>query len=125
MPPAAGDSPSATPPPVDLAVLAAFVADDAEVMAEFTERFVPSARKAGADFTEGASRSDGQAVADAAHRFKSVASYLGAATLVDLCKRFEAAGRAGDFAAINALLPAFDAAVEDANVYLSRERGAA
>ena len=123
MPPAPGDPSRGTPPPVDLAVLAAYVGDDREVMQEFVERFIPSARRAGVDFAEGSATENGQGVADVAHRFKSVASYLGAAPLVELCKRFESAGRAGDFDAIRALLPEFEAAVADANVYLSHRSG--
>jgi len=92
-------------------------------MQEFTERFIPSARKALADFAEGSAAGDGQAIADTAHRFKSVASYLGAAPLVELCKRFEAAGRGGDLAAIHTLLPEFASAVDDADAYLSGQLG--
>jgi HPt (histidine-containing phosphotransfer) domain-containing protein len=116
-----GEPKSGASPPLDLAVLAAYVGDDAEVMQEFTERFIPSARKALADFVEGGAKEDGQAIADTAHRFKSVASYLGAAPLVELCKRFETAGRAGDLAAVRALLPVFETAVDDASAYLSSQ----
>lgn len=95
--------------PVDLAVLRSFIGDDPGDVSASIALFVESAGRARAELAAAADAGDSETAGATAHRFKSVARYLGAAVLATHCERIERFGHAGDIAAIRLERPAMEA----------------
>lgn len=91
--------------PIDLAVLRSFIGDDADDLSASLALFVESAKKARAELRDAEAVGDAELAAATAHRFKSVARYLGATVLATACERVEELGRRGDIEAIRRQRP--------------------
>lgn len=94
--------------PVDLAVLRSFIGDDPGDVSASIALFVESAGRARAELGAAADAGDAETAGATAHRFKSVARYLGANALATHCERIERFGHAGDLAAIRRERPALE-----------------
>jgi two-component system sensor histidine kinase/response regulator len=104
--------------PVDVNVLKALVGDDDAVIREFLHDFRISGTETAAEL-RAACNSGQTALAGAqAHRLKSPARSVGALELGELCAAMEQAGKAGDTAALAALLPRLEAEMAAVNEYL-------
>jgi two-component system sensor histidine kinase/response regulator len=86
--------------PIDLEVLRSFIGDDADDLSASLALFVESASKARAELRAAEAAGDADMAGATAHRFKSVARYLGATSLATTCERVEELGRRGDIEAI-------------------------
>ncbi len=110
--PAAGsgqaDIPASAAVAVDVNVLKALVGDDEATIGELLHDFRLSAENIASELR--AACATGQAVAAGAwaHKLKSSARSVGALALGELCAGMEQAGKAGDTAALAALLPDFE-----------------
>jgi two-component system sensor histidine kinase/response regulator len=98
--------------PIDLAVLRSFIGDDADDLRASLALFVESASKARAELRAAESSGDAEAAGATAHRFKSVARYLGATALATTCERVEGLGRHGDIEAIRRERPVLEAELD-------------
>jgi HPt (histidine-containing phosphotransfer) domain-containing protein len=95
--------------PIDLDVLRSFIGDDAGDLSASLALFVESATKAREELRTAEAAGDAEMAGATAHRFKSVARYLGAAALAAACERIERAGRRGDLEAIRRERPSLEA----------------
>lgn len=107
-----------SPEPVDVNVLKELVGDDAVVIAGFLHDFRDSALSIGATIKAAAEAGQTGEAGAAAHKLKSSARSMGALGLGELCERVEHAGKAGDNAALAALLPRLEAELEVVANYL-------
>jgi HPt (histidine-containing phosphotransfer) domain-containing protein len=94
--------------PVDLDTLRAYIGSDPRDVSASVALFFQSAALARTELAEADGRGDAATAGAVAHRFKSVARYLGANALAALCERIEVAGRAADLAGIRRERPALD-----------------
>jgi two-component system sensor histidine kinase/response regulator len=94
--------------PIDLAVLRSFIGDDPGDVSASIALFVESAGRARVELVAAAAAGDSETAGATAHRFKSVARYLGAKVLATHCERIERFGHAGDIAAIRLELPSME-----------------
>ena len=95
--------------PIDLAVLRSFIGDDVDDLSASLALFVESASKARAELRAADTAGDAELAGATAHRFKSVARYLGATALATTCERVEELGRRGDVEGIRRERPALEA----------------
>ena len=95
--------------PVDVAVLADLVGNDPAMLAELLRDFRRSATTIAGELREAWSAGRADAAADEAHKLKSAARSVGAMELGEISAAIETAGRADDAAALEELLPRFDA----------------
>ena len=95
--------------PIDLAVLRSFIGDDADDLSASLALFVESASKARAELRAAEAAGDADLAGATAHRFKSVARYLGATALATTCERVEGLGHRGDIEAIRRERPLLEA----------------
>ena len=111
------------PATVNIGVLEQLIGDDAEVIDEFLLAFRASLRQLGSLLI--AAQGDGkrEVVAGYAHQIKSSARSVGAMGLGELCARMEAAGNAGDSAALAGLLPGFAAEAAAVDAWLQSRAG--
>jgi PAS domain S-box-containing protein len=93
--------------PVDVSVLAALVGDDPATIGEFLADFRASATGIAAEISAACAAGDAAQAGALAHKLKSSARSIGALALGELCALMEKAGKAGDAAALTALLPGF------------------
>jgi HPt (histidine-containing phosphotransfer) domain-containing protein len=98
--------------PIDLAVLRSFIGDDADDLSASLALFVESATKARAELRSAEEAGDAETAGATAHRFKSVARYLGASTLASICERVEGLGQRGDIEAIRRERPLLEAELD-------------
>ena len=98
------ESADSAPPVFDLGVLKALVGDDQETIHDLLREYLEALQRTWAEIETAAHREDGSAIAAAAHKLKSSSRSVGAARLGELCQQLENAGKAGDLAAIPALL---------------------
>lgn len=66
---------------------------------------------------------DGEALAEAAHGAKGAASFIGAHTVAELCRVLEIGARAGDWAAVAALVAQVEKAYAEIGAFIDRTRG--
>jgi len=118
-PPEAAQSPVAGEGPVDPAVLQAMFGDDDETFREILGEFAEPAREIAAEIAAGFDAGDPAAVGAAAHKLKSAARSVGAGALADLSEALETAGKGGDGAAVEALMPGLDPLVKDVLDYIA------
>jgi two-component system sensor histidine kinase/response regulator len=111
--------PTAGEGPVDPSVLKAMFGDDDETFREILGEFAEPARDIAAEITAGFEAGDTGAVGAAAHKLKSAARSVGALVLADLSEALEAAGKGGDGAAVEALMPGLDPLVKDVLDYIA------
>ncbi len=111
--------PTAGEGPVDPSVLKAMFGDDDETFREILGEFAEPARDIAAEITAGFEAGDTGAVGAAAHKLKSAARSVGALALADLSEALEAAGKGGDGAAVEALMPGLDPLVKDVLDYIA------
>src|SRR5688572_22725517 len=95
--------------PIDLAVLRSFIGDDADDLSASLALFVESAAKAREELQAAVEAGDAGMAGATAHRFKSVARYLGATALATTCERVEGLGQRGDIDAIRRERPVLEA----------------
>jgi two-component system sensor histidine kinase/response regulator len=95
----------ATDAPVDPAFLKETFGDDPELIKEILGDYVTPATNIVAEIDKAFAAKDADAVAKAAHKLKSSSRAVGANALADLSQSLEKAGKAGDFAAIEASMP--------------------
>jgi HPt (histidine-containing phosphotransfer) domain-containing protein len=120
------DTPLATPcAAVDVKVLAALVGEDSTVLSEFLTDFHESANKIAAEIRLEATSNNPQATGALAHKLKSAARSVGAATLGELCADMEKAGKDSDAGALTSLLPQFELEMARVNSYLLEFQSAA
>jgi len=109
-----GKPPRATPATsaaLQVQMLEALVGNDPQVIEEFLREFHASARQLGAELVGAGSTGNAAEAARIAHKLKSSARAVGAVPLGELCATIEAAGKANDATAIQALLPEFESAL--------------
>ncbi len=104
--------------PVDVRVLEALVGDDPAVIGEFLQDFRASSAKIALELRTAYQAGQTAAVGAAAHKLKSSARSVGALALGELCAQMEQAGKAGDTAALAALLPRFEAELAAVDKYI-------
>ena len=93
---------------IDPEVLGRVVGDDAVLIREVIEDFVPAARSGIAEIRAAALRAVAAEVKLASHRLKGSSSLVGARALTEVCAELEAAGDEGDWPTIEGLLPRLD-----------------
>ncbi|MDP1899901.1 MAG: EAL domain-containing protein [Rubrivivax sp.] len=122
--PAAGGgaaAPEPEPPALDSTVLARYVGDDPQLLAQVRREYLASARAAAAELRAAAAQDDLAAAGAVAHRLKSSSSAVGAAALAACCQEIERADPATDGAALRALLLRFEAALAVVTAELTGE----
>ena len=98
-------------PCLDISILAGFLDDDNPLeITDFLTVFQIEATKLTAEIIAGIRAKQSDVVFEAAHQLKSSAYTVGALALRDLCATLEVAGRVGDLATMNRLLPRFERA---------------
>jgi len=100
-PASAAVPPAPTSVPVDVAVLAALVGDDPAVIREFLLDFRASATSIAAELSIACTAGQSAQVTGLAHKLKSSARSVGALALGERCAELEAAGKAGQVAALS------------------------
>lgn len=111
--------------PVDLEVLRSFIGDDPSELSASVTLFVESATRARAELQDAAGAGDADTAGAVAHRFKSVARYLGATALAASCERLERLGKEGDLTGIRKERPQMEAELARVLDALSRITGIA
>ncbi len=109
--------------PVDLEVLRSFIGDDPSELSASVTLFVESATRARTELQEAAAAGDLEAVGAVAHRFKSVARYLGATALAASCERLERLSKQGDLTGVRQERPTMEAELARALDALARLTG--
>ena len=104
--------------PVDPSVLQAMFGDDDTVFREILNDFTGPARDMADEITKAFDRKDPAEVGAAAHKLKSAARSIGAHALADIAEALEAAGKAGDWGAVEVSMAGFDAAVDAVSNYI-------
>ena len=104
--------------PVDVAVLAALVGNDQEVVNDFLHDFRCSATQIEAELKAAYEAGKTAQVGALAHKLKSSARAVGALALGELCAKIEHAGKAGRIEELTMLLPRFEAEMTAVNEYL-------
>jgi two-component system sensor histidine kinase/response regulator len=92
--------------PLDPSFLKQTFGDDPDLIKEILGDYVEPATKTVAEIDSAFAARDAAAVGAAAHKLKSSSRAVGADALADLCLALEKAGKAGDWAAIEAGMPA-------------------
>ena len=105
--------------PVDVRVLEALVGNDPAVISEFLQDFRASSAKIATELRTAYQTGQTAAIGAAAHKLKSSARSVGALALGELCAQMEQAGKAGDTAALAALLPRFEAELAAVDKYIA------
>jgi two-component system sensor histidine kinase/response regulator len=105
--------------PVDLAVLAALVGDDPDVIKALLKDFRSSASDTAAQLKRASLAGLANEVGAMAHKLKSAARSVGALSLGKLCAELEEAGMAGKLDLIAVLLPKFELALADVDAHLA------
>lgn len=100
--------------PVDIAVLEELVGRDPDVIHEFLRAFWISTAKTASELHAAGQGKDAALIAGLAHKLKAPARSVGAVRLAGLCDDLQRAAEASDFAAVEKILPQFEA--EKANV---------
>ena len=100
-----------------IAVQAMF-GDDDTVFREILNDFTGPARDMADEITKAFDRKDPAEVGAAAHKLKSAARSIGAHALADIAEALEAAGKAGDWGAVEVSMAGFDAAVDAVSNYI-------
>ena len=85
---------------LDISVLAALVGDDPATLREFLLDFRASATTITAELSAACAAGDTAQVGALAHKLKSAARAVGALALGEICAELEAAGQAGQSAAL-------------------------
>ena len=93
---------------VDVNVLKALIGDDEATIREFLHDFRLSAAKIAAELRAVCAAGETATAGAHAHKLKSSSRSVGALALGELCAEMEKAGKAGDIAALAALLPKFE-----------------
>jgi PAS domain S-box-containing protein len=99
----------AVAPPADLGVLAALMGNDRAAIAEVLHAFRASAAESSDELGRAVASGSLQLVADAAHKLKSAARSIGALRLGEICAGIEQVAVTQRLAALDAVLPSFDA----------------
>ena len=112
-------------PAIDPEVLRRVVGDDALLIREVIEDFVPAARSGIAEIRGAALRAVAAEVKLASHKLKGSSTLVGASALTEICAKLEAAGDEADWPTIEGLLPRLDGVMGDveasAAAYLNSE----
>ncbi len=126
--PAAGDThrrqqatPTATADstvPVEAGILAGLVGDDPAAQRRILGIFCGNLPVTAGELRDACEAGDVARAGEAAHKLKSSARSIGALSLGNLCAEMEQAGRAGDAAMLDKLLPRFLAEVAAVQVHL-------
>lgn len=95
-------------PAMDHAVLRRTLGDDPELISEVVAEFIPAAHSGIAEIRAAVASTVCEQVRQASHKLKGSGSVVGAHHLVEVCSQLEAAGRSGNWAAIEALVPRLD-----------------
>lgn len=95
-------------PAMDDAVLRRTLGDDPELISEVVAEFIPAAHLGIAEIRAAVASAVPEQVRQASHKLKGSGSVVGAHHLVEVCSLLEAAGRSGNWAAIEALVPRLD-----------------
>jgi HPt (histidine-containing phosphotransfer) domain-containing protein len=93
---------------VDLGVLEGLIGNEPAMVLEFLQAFRVGAAAIARELRSACADRRAVQAGRQAHKLKSSAQLAGALTLGSLCAAMEAAGRAGDMAALLPLLPAFE-----------------
>ena len=101
---------------LDAAVMRATVGDDPEFIRELVEEFVPAARSGIAEIHAAVGSAQAERVRLTSHKLKGSSGLVGAHRLVEVCRKLEAAGDAGDWSAIGALAPCLDRLMQEIEV---------
>jgi CheY-like chemotaxis protein len=112
-------TPATVSKPLDVAVLAALVGDNPEVIGEFLEDFRRSARQCAAELRSAITAGRAAQAGALAHRLKSSARSVGALRLGELCAEIEQAGNVGQIEVLAALLPRFETEMAAVGEYLN------
>jgi signal transduction histidine kinase/CheY-like chemotaxis protein/HPt (histidine-containing phosphotransfer) domain-containing protein len=92
---------------IDPQVLAEIAGGDAALARELLDQFMRVNQEDARAFSEAFDARDIAGITHAAHRMKGAARTVGAEAFAAICDRLEAAGRAGDWESIYALVPPF------------------
>jgi signal transduction histidine kinase/DNA-binding response OmpR family regulator len=115
--PAADDSTAAAP--VDLGALTRLVGDDPAELRAFLRLYRQSTATIVAELRAARECGDARQAGAAAHKLKSSARAIGAATLAELCAALEAAGDLDRAERLEALWPRFEAALAAVDAHLA------
>ncbi len=99
-------------------VLKALVGDDEAVVRDFLHDFRASAAQTAAELKAACDGGQAAQAGALAHKLKSSARSVGALALGELCAAMEQAGKAGDAAIMERLLPGFEAERMAVDAYL-------
>jgi HPt (histidine-containing phosphotransfer) domain-containing protein len=116
--PGSGHEREAHAVPLDVNVLKALIGDDEAVIRDFLHDFRASAAKIAAELKVACGGGQAKQAGALAHKLKSSARSVGALALGELCAAMEQAGKAGDMAALAALLHKFEQELAVVNEYL-------
>ncbi|MDP3036636.1 MAG: Hpt domain-containing protein [Rhodocyclaceae bacterium] len=90
-------------------MLAALIGDDPAMLREFLRDFRASATTIAAELSAACTAGDAAQAGALAHKLKSAALAVGALTLGEICAELEAAGKAGQSAALADMMLRFNA----------------
>jgi len=93
---------------MDGAVLRRTLGDDPELISEVVAEFIPAAHLGIAEIRAAVASAVPEQVRQASHKLKGSGCVVGAHRLVEVCSQLEAAGRSGNWSAIEALVPQLD-----------------
>jgi HPt (histidine-containing phosphotransfer) domain-containing protein len=93
---------------MDGAVLRRTLGDDPELIREVVAEFIPAAHIGIAEIRAAVASAVSDQVRQASHKLKGSGCVVGAHHLVEVCGQLEAAGRSGNWPAIEALVPQLD-----------------
>lgn len=98
---------------MDGAVLRRTLGNDPELIGEVVAEFIPAAHLGIAEIRAAVASGVSERVRQASHKLKGSGCVVGAHHLVEVCSQLEAAGRAGNWTAIEALAPQLDGVMSE------------
>lgn len=100
-------------PAMDGAVLRRTLGNDPELIGEVVAEFIPAAHLGIAEIRAAVASAVSEKVRQASHKLKGSGCVVGAHHLVRVCSQLEAAGRSGNWSAIEALVPQLDGLMKE------------
>jgi PAS domain S-box-containing protein len=120
--PAAADNPSraahAPPPPVDISVLKALIGNDEATVRRVLEDFTTSSARIAAELHVACAAGQPAVASSSAHKLKSSARAIGAASLGEICAAIERSGAAADAGTLAQQMSLFDRELAAVDAYL-------
>ena len=108
--------------PVDIHVLEGFVGDDPEIIAEMLQDYRTNTTQTAAQLRTAYQDADLTTAGSIAHKLKSSSRSVGALQLGELCAAMELAGKNNDQAALEELMPQFEAELSRVEAFLDNRR---